>query len=422
MCRYLPIGPVFAALLSPMLVAPSAFAQVQAQAQTSRTSFEDLLHQGKLAEAERVLGDAIKAKPDEDNARFALGVVQFLRAVEGRMQGFHRHGCRTDPGRIISFSNLPIPKNPKPEPLDYKGARKMLQTWIDDLGKVEATLALVKSPEVKLPLHFGLIRLDFDGDGKAGEDETLWKVYGKFNIRTNVSADAAKNFVVAFDRGDVDWLRGYCHVLSALTETLLAHDFEDIFNRVAFRLFEGAKPPAEFLVELKGPTNGFDIDEILDIVAMIHLIRLPVVEPERLKSSLAHMEAMVALSRSSWKFILAETDDDREWVPNPKQKSVVPNVRVTTEMVDGWKGFLAEFESILAGKKLAPFWRGKNPKRGINVRRVFTEPRELDLILWVQGTAAAPYLELGEVSSTETWSRLNRIFQGEFIGFAMWFN
>jgi hypothetical protein len=149
---------------------------------------------------------------------------------------------------------------------------------------------------------------------------------------------------------------------------------------------------------------------------------LPVAEPERLKAALAHMEAMVALSRSSWKFILAETDDDSEWVPNPKQRSVVPNVRVTAQMVEGWERFLDEFELILQGKRLAPFWRGKEPRRGINVRRVFTEPRTLDLVMWVQGTSASPYLEVGDVSSTETWDRFNRIFGGEFIGFALWFN
>jgi hypothetical protein len=418
MKRHLPIGPLIAAMFVAMLGSTTA----RAQDRREQTSFEDYLHQGKLAEAERRLGETLNAKPDDDNARFALGVVQFLHAVEGRMQEFYRHGCRTDPNGMISFSNLPIPQNPKPEPLDYKTARKVLQTWINDLSKAEATLAQVKSPAVKLPLHFGLIRLDFDGDGKAGDDETLWKVYGRFNPGANVSADAARTFVIAFDRGDVDWLRGYCHVLSAMTESLLAYDFEDIFTRSGYLLFDGAKAPAAFLVEPKVPKEPFSISQILDIVAMIHLVRLPVAEPERLKSALAHMEAMVALSRSSWKFILAETDDDREWVPNPKQKSVVPNVRVTNDMVDGWARFLDEFESILGGKRLAPFWRGNDPRRGINVRRVFNEPRTLDFILWVQGSAAAPYLEEGEVSSTETWERFNRIFQGEFIGFALWFN
>ena len=76
---------------------------------------------------------------------------------------------------------------------------------------------------------------------------------------------------------------------------------------------------------------------------------------------------------------------------------------------------------LLAGRKLVPFWRDAGG-RGVNLRRVFTEPREFDLVLWVQGTAAVPYLEAGEVSTPEVWTRLKRIFRGEFLGFAIWFN
>ncbi len=109
-------------------------------------------------------------------------------------------------------------------------------------------------------------------------------------------------------------------------------------------------------------------------------------------------------------------------MPNPKQRSVIPNVQVTAELIDGWQRVLDEFELLLSGKKLAPFWRGKDPKRGINIRRVLTEPRPFDLVLWIQGSAAAPYLEQGEISSGQTWNRLTRVFGGEFIGFALWFN
>ena len=113
---------------------------------------------------------------------------------------------------------------------------------------------------------------------------------------------------------------------------------------------------------------------------------------------------------------------NREWIPNPRQTTVVPEGTVTEEMVQGWTDFLDEFDAILDGKKLAPFWRGDNPKLGLNVRRLMTDPRPFDLVLWVQGTALVPYLEEGEVTTPETWSRFNRIFRGEFIGFAIWFN
>jgi hypothetical protein len=90
-------------------------------------------------------------------------------------------------------------------------------------------------------------------------------------------------------------------------------------------------------------------------------------------------------------------------------------------MVDSWLEFVEEAEALLAGKRLVPFWRGKE-KRGINLRRVFTEPRSLDLVLWIQGTAAAPYLEKGPLTKPAVWQRLQRVFGGEFIGFAIWFN
>jgi hypothetical protein len=76
---------------------------------------------------------------------------------------------------------------------------------------------------------------------------------------------------------------------------------------------------------------------------------------------------------------------------------------------------------VIRGEKLIPFWRG-GFEQGMNLGKVFTEPRDFDLVLWVQGTAAMPYLEDGEKTSPQTWSEFQRVFRGEFIGFAAWIN
>ena len=107
-------------------------------------------------------------------------------------------------------------------------------------------------------------------------------------------------------------------------------------------------------------------------------------------------------------------------------------------MIAAWEETMTEMQSIFKGDKLLPYWRGAgtginfndvtyNQIYGINLRRVFTEPTRLDLILWVQGTAATPYLESYEKMSKppvdgEVFERMVRVFQGEFIGFAIWFN
>jgi hypothetical protein len=385
---------------------------------------ETFLIEGRLAEGERELAAALEAAPDDDTTRFGLGVIQFVRAVEARVQGFYRHGLNGEVGGGFlrnALTNLPVPPNPAPRPLDAAGFRAMLQGWVDDLRKSEATLARVKDPAVKLPLHFGQARLDLNGDGRSGEGESLGAIFTRLNQRPGVTPEAVRDFVIAFDRGDVDWLRGYCHLLMAVAEVVLAHDTEEIFRETGYLFFRGARPPHPFLTEgVQDPR--FQVRSIVDLVAMIHLVRLPVAEPDRLRAVLGHLEAMAALSRSSWKSILAETDDDHEWIPNPRQATVVPGGAVSDEMVQSWLGVLDEFEAVLAGKALIPFWRGVNPRLGVNLRRVLTEPRAFDLVMWVRGSAAAPYLEEGRLSSAETWGRLTRVFRGEFIGFAIWFN
>ena len=137
--------------------------------------------------------------------------------------------------------------------------------------------------------------------------------------------------------------------------------------------------------------------------------------------ALEHLETVVDEGRKMWKAALAETDDEREWIPNPKQSSVMPNTRVTQLTVDGWLEFLDEASALMAGRKLIPFWRA-NDQRGVNLRRVFTEPSGFDLVMWVQGTPAAPYLEQGPQTNREVWQRLLRVFQGDFVRYAVWFN
>ena len=91
-------------------------------------------------------------------------------------------------------------------------------------------------------------------------------------------------------------------------------------------------------------------------------------------------------------------------------------------------------ESILQGKTLVPFWRGikggvglggrmpRNPKLGINVRKIFMQPTRFDLALWLQGTALTPYLEEGEIADPEKWSKMMTSFRGNFFNYFFWFN
>jgi hypothetical protein len=399
---------------------------------------EKFLIAGQLAEGATAMQKALAAQPNDSESRFSLGIIQFLQAVEGLGQDQFRFGLLGNRRQAIPFMRLPIGENPVPEQISYEKARGLVRKFLDGLKVAEATLAETRPANVKLTLQIGQIRLDLDGNGKATDEESLWRVLEALQAggRRADSNPRVNDFVIAFDDGDVVWLRGYCHVMSALGEVVLAYDWRDQFERTAHLFYPNVDSPYPWLAaEGTGPFNGFNTQNILDVIALIHTINYDCVEPERMKAALAHLESVISLSRESWKLINAETDNDHEWLPNPKQTAGMGGMRVSQEMQVQWQAFLNEAEAILQGKKLLPFWRGieggvmlfnrdfpANPELGVNLRKIFTEPTRFDLILWLQGTGLHPYLEKGERTDPESWTRIMNGFRGEFFLFLAWFN
>jgi len=383
---------------------------------------EPYLTAGKLAEGEAAIAAYLQTKPNDDKARFSLGMVQVIRGIEELTQALYRYGARDSAARtFLPILRLPVPQNPNPETLTYDAARQVLQAFLDDLNQAQTTLAEVNDPAVKLSLRLGMIRMDINGDGKADDNELFWKAFSSMTL-IPVTEKQAQSFLIGFDTGDAVWLRGYCNLLAATVETLLGYNWQELLQTTGHLAFAKVESPHAFLMQEKpDPRNIYNQVNFTDLIAFIHLLNFEVAEPERLTRALQHLQTTLSLSRQSWQLIRAETDNDREWLPNPKQKGVIPNAVVTNEMIDSWFGFLDESEALLAGKKLAPFWRGDR-RQGVNLNRVFTEPRRLDLVLWVQGSGATPYLEKGTFTNEQVWGQLLQTFGGRFLPFALWFN
>lgn len=426
--------------------------EVSATVKDKAPLVEKYLLDGRLKEGDVALSNHLKEHASDDQARFGLGVLQFLRAVEGLGQSLTRYGVRThnNSGFVLPFLRLPATTNENCKKIDYLKLREIVDTFQKQLMKAEATLAPISDGDVKLPLHFGMIKLDLNGTGhqprsplpnqsaqfdhestkqshtakNSDDNRSLWKVYAKLTNNTNIPVEKAEKFFIKFDRGDVHWLRGYCHLLSSVCDIYLAHDSKDLFDRTAHLFFTKVDSPYAFLSKAKPirSIGGGDL-EVFDLIAFVHLLRCDVVEPKRMASALNHLQAVIDQSRETWKWIMAEEDDDHEWLPNPRQTGVIPNARVTEQMVVAWASIMTESEKILSGELLIPFWRGsESDRRGINLRKVFLEPRQFDLVLWVQGSAAAPYLEEGKLTKGRTWRDLRGEFGSHFPGFALWFN
>ena len=432
--------------------------------------FRSRLYAGQTSEAVSVARARLAAAPHDDNARFALGAAQFLQAVELLAQELHRYGLQStyqDQYGLtgLPFLRLPVPDNPKPEELTYEAIRKVLATFVANLSGAEATLGQIHSEEVDLPLNLGLIRLDLDGDGKGSDKESLWRMFAVVTGSERwLNEQVAQQLLTDFDGSDVPWLRAYCHLLIAIAEFPLAHDWRPAFEvtfptifympgAAAGRKFYITTSEARARLEAIGPVPSppegmgyfywkstrtheyleaerirklrrpyekiLSETSVADLIALVHLTNWPVVERERLPSVLQHLEAVIRLSRLSWKRILAETDNSNEWIPNPSQTGVLPGMAVTQDRVDGWQVVLGEFEHILKGTKLIPHWRFDE---GISFRRMLLEPKTFDIVLLAQGSAAAPYLEKGPVIDQARWDDITRVFGGDFLRYFIWFN
>ena len=385
---------------------------------------EDYLDRGELQAARQAVMGSLEGNPTSQELRLQLALVQLLQAVEGYAQAMYRVGLKESFfGGMIPFLRLPVEPNPDPTLATNQGVRQALQQL--SVGLAEAQKTLTEIPDSwngRVPLRLGRIRIDFDGDGVARPKEELWRVLDAINPGLGIEEKSAAKFGIHLDAGDVRWLEGYCHLLNALLDVGLAYDTQRLFDHTGHRFFAKTESPFPFLVPAPSSSDEDFIQALMDGVAFIHLLDLPLLEAGRMESAMSHFREVIALSHRSWACILAETDDTYEWIPNPSQKSAVPGWVVTAEMVNLWMEFLAEADSILAGDTLLPFWRNLPPDQGLNLAKVFSQPQAFDAVLWLQGPGAMPYLEKGKVTKTDFWSLLNRAFDGQFLGFALWFN
>jgi len=368
----------------------------------------------------------------DQEGRFGIGLIRFVQGVEHLAQGLYRHGfAAPDTGPMGPAVIVPVPPNPKPEPLDYGKLRGLLAALVNDMDAAkEALLDAGELGDYVVPIDVMRIRIDVDGDGRSNEAETIGGVLASMfgapvppagQPSENAPQGVVPDVTIGFDRADAIWLAGYSQVVAAQADFLLAHDFHELVDVAFHRLFPRAGLPMQDYIRsdatvLLDPNSD---NAIADLIAAVHTLNFPVVEPARLKRVLSRLEAVTALSRRNWEAILAETDDDRELVPSPSQTPLVPDAQVTDETVEAWLATLDTADQILRGELLVPHWRFQ---KGFDLRAYFENATRFDLVLLISGYDALPFLKDGPVANAESFAAANRVFGDAIWGYAFWFN
>jgi hypothetical protein len=361
------------------------------------------LYPGELARGQREL----EAAPPDDQLRFGLGVLRFVRGVERLGQALYKYGCRSD-STNLPFLRLPVPHNPDPAPITYADLRRLLDDFRRDLAAAEATLAGITDDKVKLRLKLARFHLDLRGDGKRTDRllDILKRILGP---QVNFPTDNP-DLLVCFDRGDMAWLRAYCHLLMGMLDAYLAFDTEELFDLTAEGLF--ARP--------RHTVPGTEADKLRESLTVIK-----VKEPHRLRQFRKHLLQVAELNRETWKFIRTETDDDHEWLPNPRQHGVL-GLPVREEMIDAWLDAVAELEALLDGKRVLPNFFGNFRKgdKGLNLKTLLERPPAefrlaADLATWLPDA----YWDQGPAIDTQKLFRVLTVFESPTaVAYAMWFN
>jgi hypothetical protein len=402
--------------LTIILAAVLTLATASANAGEVNDALTKNLYAGTLSQG---AGELAALSPTSET-KAAAGILLFVSAVERLGQSLYRHGLQTTNGGImmqLPVLRMPVEANPNPEPLDYQKYRAILQTLFDDLNKADALLVEGAKGDVKLAIDLLKVRADINGDGKAGDNESLGFILQALTRRAE--PEPLPDLTFAFDKADVLWLRGYIQFITAAAQFGLSVDFEESFNKTAHGYFPRAGLPMQ--AELARPVQAMSfVDNSMgDALAMIHLMNWRVTAPERLKDVRLRLKTLAQLSRDSWAAARAETDNDNEWLPNAKQTSKLSAAPVDDAIIDGWLLVMDEFEAVLDGKKLMPHWRFE---KGFNVRRFFEESKRIDAVLIAAGVDAIPFLETGTISTSASWNSLTGAFRGNFLGYAIWFN
>ncbi len=388
------------------------FTLVLLSAATAQSLSDEIATSGIGATANRL--EAIASPRPED--LFALGALRFLGSIEAALQARWYAGV-SQSLLMLPVMRLPIPENPAPGPFD---AALVTRLFTDISARMNAAraplLAIPADADFGVEIDFSDIWFDINANGGRDAGEDMGSVLGPILLGWQWGArdPAAALPVIRFDAADAAWLTAYTYLLQGVSDTIVAYSPTDAITRmVDTRAALGLTPGQA------SPTY-YGMDEATDMVSVIigALDQQP--DTARLASAHAQFLHMVAQNRRFWGLVGAESDNDREWLPNDAQTSAL-GLTLPPGTGTMWMSVLADGEAMLNGTALIPYWRSPEG-RGVNLKRMFTEPAPIDLVGWVQGYAAVPYIEPGRTVATGNWRAFEQMMAGDALLFTVFLN
>ncbi len=359
----------------------------------------------------------LPARTDDQN--FALGAVHFLRGIEKTLQTRWQHNATLD-DFDMPVLRLPVAPNPDAQPFTPDLITNIFTELLTDM---EASRTALDAINGDVALRINLADLWFDINMNATRDagESIMEIGAGSVMSGRQIRDMAQmpsNIKIQFDTADVAWLTAYTHLISGVSELVVAFDPTEAIETVMQSINEMDQLRGSALVR----NNFVSQNEVnwLDQFAMAYGALNMQPDAIRTRAAHAHFLNMIAENKVFWADLALETDDTLEWIPNENQQSAL-GIDMPVGTGVAWQAILADAEAILNGDLLITHWR-VSPGAGINVKAMFMDPPPVDIVTWIQGSGLLPYMEQGPIATTESMRAFNRLVSGNSIGFSFMLN
>lgn len=330
------------ALSSLILVGGSCAAPLSTvQRQEAARTAVSLLQSGQFDEATRAASQVLQA--DSRNPQAHL-----VAALTGYKAAMHQFSAdlRTIPFQLFGRS------------FNHQYLRFSLQKTAAALAGVEAHLAAAAStPGAELELCLACWEVDWNQNGRIDHrDQRLFEIEVDADGNSLPDGDPRRRPTFHFDLGDVYWARAMIAFQRALLEALQAFRWEEM-DKIVREL------------DREDATITIRIGDKSRIARARELVQ----------SGLDHADRC----RREYQ---AETDDDREWVPNPRQKSHPMPLPVDENLYRTWEEVTGDLRRLLSSREgldvaeLAQLGdhQWDNPPRGfIDIGRMLSDPSDI---------------------------------------------
>lgn len=367
---------------------------------------------------------------DGENHAFEIGMLQSLRAVEKTLQTRYEYGLGDRlvdlPVLRLQFGGMshPQPKIAAPDTLS-----KIVSTFVTDLRQAQTSLTsdAANGPQAfEMTLHD--LWFDIDRNGERAPEESAASILAPVILgqRAMQDPDTAalldRPITIRFDAADHDWLLAYTHLLSGFGNAFLAFDPTPVIRDLADQnaILANAPEIDDALDEQAQTQQNFIDQATLDTIYLVIAALRQQPNPDHIRAARQDWQAMIDYNSGFWTKLALETDNDREWIPNPDQTSALP-LTLPPGTAEAWQRILADAQSVLEGKLLIqhPFLPNGY---GINAAAYFDDPSPLNFLDWLHGVGAYKYAARGPVLTRQSWRAFNRLTLGNASGFALFLN